>query len=232
MSDLPRRALECRTSRKLGNFQTAHLRSLIPALTAGVGLGKIADQTGVSRDSVCHHTGRHLSEADEAAYLAEVPLPEMLARAVDEGVSLLDFFKIVRGTLMTQFQLAASVNDRKAVAALAGKLNKTLNLIGNITGEMLRLSPGTVVNNTAVFINSPAFAATVAILQREAPILLRKTRNNDASDLALPAAIYFGSFSCLRGRCCLSRHVMLRAHWLLQSSSILPLFSVSLPRVT
>jgi hypothetical protein len=26
------------------------------------------------------------------------------------------FFKIIRGTLMRQFQLAASVNDRKAVA--------------------------------------------------------------------------------------------------------------------
>src|SRR3954470_18729125 len=91
----------------------------------------------------------------------------MLARAADEGVSLLDFFKIVRGTLMKQFQLAASVNDRKAVAALAGKLNETLNLIGNISGEMLRLSPGTVVNNTAVFINSPAFTDLQSMLVRK-----------------------------------------------------------------
>src|SRR4051794_7308775 len=134
---------------------------------AGVGLDKIAEQFDVSRDAVWRHMGKHLSEADKAAYLAEVPLAEMLARAADEGVSLLDFFKIVRGTLMKQFQLAASVNDRKAVAALAGKLNETLNLIGNITGEMLRLAPGTVVNNTAVFINSPAFTDLQSMLVRK-----------------------------------------------------------------
>jgi hypothetical protein len=134
---------------------------------AGVGLDKIAGQFAVSRDAVWRHMGKHLSEADKAAYLAEVPLSEMLARAADEGVSLLDFFKIVRGTLMKQFQLAASVNDRKAVASLAGKLNETLNMIGNITGEMLRLSPGTVVNNTAVFVNSPAFVDLQSMLVRK-----------------------------------------------------------------
>ena len=133
---------------------------------AGVSLDTIAEQFDLSRDAVWRHMGKHLSEADKAAYLAEVPLAEMLARAADEGVSLLDFFKIVRGTLMKQFQLAASVNDRRAVAALAGKLNETLNMIGNITGEMLRLSPGTVVNNTAVFINSPAFTDLQSMLVR------------------------------------------------------------------
>lgn len=134
---------------------------------AGVGLDKLAEQFAVSRDAVWRHMGKHLSEADRAAYLDDVPIAEMLARAADEGVSLLDFFKIVRGTLMKQFQLAASVNDRRAVAALAGKLNETLNLIGNITGEMLRLSPGTVVNNTAVFINSPAFTDLQSMLVRK-----------------------------------------------------------------
>ncbi|MET3838745.1 hypothetical protein [Bradyrhizobium sp. OAE829] len=134
---------------------------------AGVGLDKIAEQFSVSRDAVWRHMGKHLSEADKAAYLAEVPLAEMLARAADEGVSLLDFFKIVRGTLMKQFQLAASVNDRKAVAALAGKLNETLNLIGNVTGEMLRLSPGTVNNSTNIFINSPAFVDLQSMLVRK-----------------------------------------------------------------
>jgi len=110
---------------------------------SGIGLDAIGSQFDVSRDSIWRHMRDHVTEGDKAAYLAEVPLSEMLARAADEGVSLLDFYKIVRGTLMKQFQLAASVNDRKGVAALAGKLNETLNLIGNITGEMLRLSPGT-----------------------------------------------------------------------------------------
>ena len=133
----------------------------------GVGLDVIAAQYGISRDSVWRHMKDHVADADKAEYLADIPLQEMLARAADEGVSLLDFFKIVRATLMKQFQLAASVNDRRAVASLAGRLNETLDLIGKLTGEMLRLSPGTVVNNTAVFVNSPMFTDLQSMLVRK-----------------------------------------------------------------
>jgi hypothetical protein len=88
---------------------------------AGAGLDTIAEQFDISKDSLWRHMRDHVSPDDKAAYLADIPLQEMLARAADEGVSLLDFFKIVRATLMKQFQLAASVNDQKAVAALAGR---------------------------------------------------------------------------------------------------------------
>jgi hypothetical protein len=133
----------------------------------GVGLDAIAAQFALSRDSIWRHHRDHVTEADKAAYLVDIPLQEMLARAADEGVSLLDFFKIVRATLMKQFQLAASVNDRRAVASLAGRLNETLDLIGKLTGEMLRLSPGMVVNNTAVFVNSPMFTDLQSMLVRK-----------------------------------------------------------------
>jgi hypothetical protein len=133
----------------------------------GVGLDAIAAQFNVSRDSVWRHMKDHVSDDERAEYLADIPLAEMLARAADEGVSLLDFFKIVRATLMKQFQLAASVNDRRAVASLAGRLNETLDLIGKLTGEMLRLSPGMVVNNTAVFVNSPMFTDLQSMLVRK-----------------------------------------------------------------
>jgi hypothetical protein len=134
---------------------------------AGVGLDTLAEQFGISRDSIFRHMRDHVTDADRAQYLADIPLQELLARAADEGVSLLDFFKIVRATLMRQFQLAASVNDQRAVAALAGRLNETLDLIGKLTGEMLRLSPGTVVNNTAVFVNSPIFTDLQSMLVRK-----------------------------------------------------------------
>ncbi|HEV2575121.1 MAG TPA: hypothetical protein VGU72_25530 [Beijerinckiaceae bacterium] len=134
---------------------------------SGVGLDKLAEQFDLSRDAIWRHMANHLTEADKAAYLADVPLNELLARATDEGVSLMDFFRIVRGTLMKQFQLAASVNDRRAVASLAGRLNETLDLIGRLTGEMLKLSPGTVVNNTAVIINSPIFVDLQSMLVRK-----------------------------------------------------------------
>jgi len=134
---------------------------------AGVGLDAIAVQFDISRDSIWRHMKDHVSDADKAAYLADIPLQELLARAADEGVSLLDFFKIVRATLMRQFQLAASVNDQRAVASLAGRLNETLDLIGKLTGEMLKLSPGTVVNNTAVFMSGPIFTDLQSMLIRK-----------------------------------------------------------------
>jgi hypothetical protein len=137
------------------------------ARLAGVGLDNLAAQFDVSRDSIWRHMKDHVSEADKAAYLADVPLQEMLARAADEGTSLLDFFRIVRATLMKQFQLAASVNDRRAVAALAGRLNEVLTSIGGVTGEMLKLAPTSITDNTSVFINSPIFVDLQSMLVRK-----------------------------------------------------------------
>jgi hypothetical protein len=177
---------------------------------SGVGLATVAAQFGVSTDSVWRHMARHVSERAKAQYLADVPVSEMVARAADEGVSLLDFFKIIRGTLMKQFQLAAAVNDRHATASLAGRLNETLGLIGKLTGELLRLAPGTITNNTAIFINSPAFAdlqsmliqrlathpealsAVIAGLREleataEPPPAIIDARNKEASDACVPA---------------------------------------------
>ena len=135
---------------------------------AGVGIDAIAKQFGVSRDSVWRHCSRHLTEADKAGYLSDLPLAEMAARAAEEGVGLLDFFRITRATLMRQFQLAAACNDRRAVASLGGRLNDVLNSIGSVTGEMLRLSPGTVVNNTTFnFISSPIFLDLQKMLVRK-----------------------------------------------------------------
>src|SRR5258708_32598287 len=57
---------------------------------AGAGLDTIAEQFSVSRDSVWRHMRDRVSADDRAAYLADIPLQEMLARAADEGVSLLD----------------------------------------------------------------------------------------------------------------------------------------------
>jgi hypothetical protein len=134
---------------------------------AGVSLRQIEESFGVSGQAVWRHMANHVSDADRAEYLADIPLQEMLARAADEGVSLLDFFKLVRGTLMKQFQLAASVNDRRAVASLAGRLNEVLVSIGGVTGEMLKLSPTSITNNTAVFVNSPMFIDLQSMLVRK-----------------------------------------------------------------
>jgi len=134
---------------------------------SGIGLDAIGAQFKLSRDSIWRHMRDHVTEADKAAYVVDLPLQELLTRAADEGISLLDFLRIVRGILMKQFQLAASGNDRRGVAALAGKLNETLNLIGSLTGEMLKLSPTSIVNNNALFLNSPVFTDLQAMLVRK-----------------------------------------------------------------
>jgi hypothetical protein len=137
------------------------------ARLGGVCLDQIAAESGVSRDAIWRHMRDHVTDADKVAYLVDVPVQEMVARAADEGVSLIDHFRVVRFTLMKQFQLAAVCNDRRAVASLAGKLNETLDMIGRITGEMLRLAPGAVVNNTTIFLNSPMFVDLQSMLMRK-----------------------------------------------------------------
>jgi hypothetical protein len=150
----------CRLSR--------HERARIEiARLGGVGLDQLAAGSGISRDAIWRHMRDHVTDADKAAYLVDIPLQEMVARAADEGVSLIDHFRVVRFTLMQQFQLAAVCNDRKAVASLAGKLDEVLNSIGRITGEMLRLAPGSVVNNTTIFLNSPMFVDLQSMLMRK-----------------------------------------------------------------
>jgi hypothetical protein len=138
------------------------------ARLGGVSLDQIAAASpGISRDMIFSHMRSHVTDADKAAYLVDVPVAEMVARAADEGVSLIDHFRVVRFTLMQQFQLAAVCNDRKAVASLAGKLDEVLNSIGRITGELLRLAPGSVVNNTTIFLNSPMFVDLQSMLMRK-----------------------------------------------------------------
>ena len=101
--------------------------------------------------------GNHVSDADRALYLADVDLKSLAERANAESLSLLDYLAIVRSTLMLQMQAAAGCNDRSGTAQLAGKLNQTLQLIAECTGEMLRLNPHTINQNVMVFTSSPLY---------------------------------------------------------------------------
>ncbi len=137
---------------------------------AGASLDAIAGKFQISRDSLHRHMHRHVSEADRLQYIAEVPIQELAQRAANEGVSLLDYFSIVRGVLLQQFQLAASVNDKNGTAVLAGRLTEVLREIGRITGEIMR-SPGVLnVNGNINILNHPQLAMVQAnILRALAP---------------------------------------------------------------
>jgi hypothetical protein len=128
------------------------------ARISGASLDSIATSFGVHRDAVWRHTTKHVSDDQRAMYLADVDLATLAARANAENMSLLDYLAITRSTLMVQMQAAAGVNDRSATAALAGKLNQTLQLIGTFTGELMKISPANITNNSIVFMSSPLYA--------------------------------------------------------------------------
>src|SRR5450631_1283629 len=78
-------------------------------------------------------------------------------------MSVLEHLSIVRATLMRQFQLAASVNDRQGTATLAGRLTETLRAIGQLTGELGSIAVNNLtINNTTNILNSPIFATLQA----------------------------------------------------------------------
>jgi hypothetical protein len=131
---------------------------------AGASLDTIAAKYGVSRDSIWRHMGKHVSEDLRAEYLAAVPMKELAAKAATEGVSVLQYFSIIRGVLMQQFQLASSVNDRNAVSTLAGRLTEVLRAIGSISGEMGNMAVNNLTINNVSIMNSPVFASLQANL--------------------------------------------------------------------
>ena len=156
----------------------------------GVGLDAIAEQYDISRDSVWRHMKDHVTEADKAAYLADVPLQEMLARAADEGVSLLDFFKIVRATLMKQFQLAACVNDRRAVASLKlATLNLTVGFLGGVSTLRYRCSGAEYSINRRLERSPWPLAST---LGRSRMTTWRRSRSSSGEVLAIVVSIFRG----------------------------------------
>jgi hypothetical protein len=126
---------------------------------AGISIDVLAAKFKVSRDAIWRHCKSHISDAARADYLAAIPMEELAEKAAAEGVSVLEYFRIIRSTLMSQFQLAASLNDRNGVAILAGRLTETLRAIGSISGEMGSMAVNNLtINNTTTVMNSPIFA--------------------------------------------------------------------------
>lgn len=131
---------------------------------AGASLDTIAAKYDVSRDAIFRHMRAHVSDDLRAEYLAGIPLKELADKAAAEGVSVLQHLAIIRSTLMTQFQLAASVGDKNATALLAGRLTEVLREIGRITGEMGSMVANNLTINNVSIMNSPVFATLQANL--------------------------------------------------------------------
>jgi hypothetical protein len=130
----------------------------------GVHLKDCAVEFGLSIPAISRHMRMHVDAETKAEIMADVPLREIAERARREGMSLLDYYGIVRGTVFKQLVAAGSINDRPAVATLAGRAVDILESIGKLTGELRQLAPQSVTNNTAVFINSSVFTELQSML--------------------------------------------------------------------
>lgn len=132
------------------------------AHVAGCSLEAIAVKFGTEahplhRASVHRHVRDHMTETDRASYLVDIPLAELAERAAKEGLSLLDYFALVRSTVVQQMLLAASVNDGHRTAVLAGRAVEVLREIGRLTGELSKLGSSiSITNNVAIF-SDPKF---------------------------------------------------------------------------
>jgi hypothetical protein len=82
----------------------------------GVSLDATAKKFSISRDALHRHFVNHVTDDVKSQLLADVPIKELAARASAEGVSLIDYFCILRATLLQQFQLAASCNVEATLA--------------------------------------------------------------------------------------------------------------------
>ena len=145
-------------------------RVRIEAMRAGgVTLDKLAEQFGVSKDSVWRHQRTHVTPEQVAGYLlGPAKVQQLVAIAAEESGGLLDYLKVVRSVLMGQFDRVAQKNDHNAVAIVSGRLLETLKAIGQITGEIGDLAAKTTINiqqNTTI-INSAPFTELQAGLLR------------------------------------------------------------------
>jgi hypothetical protein len=130
---------------------------------SGTSLDQVAARFQVHRDALHRHM-MALDDADRAALIADLPMKELARQAAEEGVSLIDYFKVIREVLMRQLLTAASSGDRIGTASLSGRAIECLKELGRVTGEISNLTAFTVNNNTAVFVNSPQFAQLETML--------------------------------------------------------------------
>lgn len=119
------------------------------------------------RDRLWRHMKAHVSDADRAALVADIPLSELAARAAAENMSLLDYLKVVRGGLMQLFLAAVAAGDLNGSPRVAGRLLESLRDIAELTGELMRGAPVTNITTNNVVYNSTVLFTLQSILIEE-----------------------------------------------------------------
>lgn len=136
------------------------------ALASGVSCAAVGKKYGVSKHAVWRHLTNHVSDERKAELVAgPLSINDLVQKATDEGMSLLDYLAIVRNALMSRFLAASENGDGQQAAIISGKLLECLRLIAQVSGELTKVTAN-VTNNTLI-LNSPLMAELQAMLVRE-----------------------------------------------------------------
>lgn len=135
------------------------------ALANGATLRAVARKFNLSEDSLQRHWSRHVTDDAKARYIVGpiADKKEKLAAAVlDENMSSLDHYRIIRSTLYATFDNAAEVGDRTAIDRLAGRLHENLRDCARLTGELQPMLVGQ--QNNINITNSNNYTEVIAIV--------------------------------------------------------------------
>jgi len=118
---------------------------------SGVAHVHLAKQFSLSRHSIDRHLIRHLSPERRAQLkCGPVKIRELIERATEEQVPLLDYLSLLRSMLCAQFMSASEANDRNSCALLAGRIIQVLRTQAEITGELVQAPlVGIAINNNS-----------------------------------------------------------------------------------
>ena len=135
-------------------------------LVSGITAQTIVRQfKGLSRYSVNRHKHRHISSTRRAQLLCgPVKLHELVDRATDESMSLLDSVKILRSSLTHAYLTTVEAADFQNCSTIAGRLLEVLRLHAQLTGELLTATSAITVNNTVNNLSVSAGATVEDVL--------------------------------------------------------------------
>lgn len=148
-------------------------------LARGASYAGLAKQFGLSAGGISRHWQKHISDPVKAAKLAKSLKPGIALETLvlDENTGLLEHLQRIRGVLYSQFDAAAEVGDRSAVATLARQLHENLKIGAEKTGELERFQTTNITN----ILVSPAY------LELRAGILTALRRFPEASQAVIGA---------------------------------------------
>lgn len=136
------------------------------SLVSGVTCPAVAKKYHVSKDAVWRHRNNHISPERKAELVAgPLSIAELVERATNEGMSLLDYCAIVRNALMSRFLAAAENGDGQGAAVISGKLLECLRLVAQVSGELTRATSNYQTN--VLIMNSPLMSELQSMLIRE-----------------------------------------------------------------